>query len=130
MANVLCRWHRDVLVRFAKQGNFELGHAVDAVEEAEEIDSHARATECAFEFLHIFEGSSVLLALGHIAAAALIIAESIPCKSYHFFVAARKQADAEEHLSKKAGGVGATGKAKDVNQVTFGIVPHDEAITG
>ena len=122
MPDKFCRWQGYVFESTAENGEIELGHAVDAIEEAEKVDTDVWSTEGRLEFVHI------PLSLGIVIPTALIIAESVPCKSDHFLVATRQQADVKEHLGKETCGVCAAGEAKYVYQVSFFIVPHDEAI--
>lgn len=128
VTNVSCGGTDQVLVRLATEGDLELPYAVHTIKQPEEMNLHPRTTESDVEFLHVFDQRLVLGRGIRIRPRDLVVAESIPRKADHFFVALREQAQFMDHFSQEPRGVGASREPKNVDVIPGGVISHNKAI--
>ena len=121
-------WIRYDLVGCAVQRDFKLTNAIDTVEQTKKVDRHTWSTEGLCEIFHECHQFLVLLGRMLIPLCLLEIAECLPGKLNHFFIASRQETQFVDHFSEKARRVSTTRETENVDMIPRVIVLHDKAV--
>lgn len=127
MSNMLGRPGHFGQIGFGGEGQIEVSHRVDGVEQAQEMHLDVLPTKRRSEAVHPF---FIFVGRFEFPHPVLIVLIGFVGKGDHLFVALGQHPDGSDHPGEETGGEGATGEAKDVDFVPVLVVSHDEAIGG
>lgn len=127
MSHMLGRTRHGGQIGFGGEGQIEVSHRVDGVEQAEEMHLDVLTTKGRSEAVHPF---SILLGGFESPDAVFVILIGFVGKGHHLFVALGQHPDGGHHAGEETGGEGATGEAEEIDFVPVLVVAHDEAIGG